>query len=273
MGESYSIYAVRYAHLVRRSADNFVGGDPHDVAMPLDYFVWAIVGTNAVYIVDTGFEEASARRRSRKIVTPVAEGLKAVGIDLDAVSDVILTHLHYDHAGNHEIFPAARYHVQDREMAFCTGRHMCHGFLAHHYDPADVEHIVRKLFEGRVVFHDGASEIAPGISVHHLGGHTDGLQCVRVRTERGWVVLASDAAHFYANIERATPFPAVFNAGDVLEGFGTLKRLATSNSHVVPGHDPQVLTRYPAAMAGTENWIVRVDLPPVQSCPSNPELP
>ena len=97
------------------------------------------------------------------------------GVDLAGVKDVVLTHMHYDHAGNHEIFPNARYHIQDREMEYCTGRCMCHSNLRHPFEAEDVTAMVRKLFQGRVKFHDGASEIADGVSVHLVGGHSRGL--------------------------------------------------------------------------------------------------
>lgn len=106
-------------------------------------------------------------------------------------------------------------------------------------------------------------EVAPGLDVHHVGGHTNGLQVVRVRTRRGWVVLASDASHLYANIDQARPFPVVYNVGDMLEGFERVKRLADSPDHIIPGHDPDVLNRFPAPSDDLKDWIVRLDLPPV----------
>lgn len=113
-------------------------------------------------------------------------------------------------------------------------------------------------------FHDGSSDIAPGISVHWVGGHTDGLQVVRVKTRRGWVVLASDASHFYANMDLQRPFPVVYNVGDMLEGYRTLDALADSHAHVIPGHDPDVLKRYPAAAPGLDGWVVRLDADPIR---------
>jgi len=98
--------------------------------------------------------------------------------------------------------------------------------------------------------------------VHHIGGHTKGLQAVRVRTARGWVVLASDASHFYAHMEQDRAFPVLYNLGDMLEGYRTLRRLATSPRHIVPGHDPAVMARYPVAGPGMEDWIVRLDVEP-----------
>ncbi len=260
---SYEIYAIKYGHHDRPARENFLGGDPHEVNMPLDYFLWAIVGKERTFVVDTGFDATTGRQRGRTMTHAPAEGLKALGIATETVEDVIITHMHYDHAGNQGLFPRARFHLQDREMAFSTGRCMCHSVLAHGYEPDEVSAMVHRVFQGRVAFHDGASELAPGLSVHLVGGHTNGLQVVRVRTRRGWVVLASDASHLYANMGQHRPFPVVYNVGDMLEGYATLRRLAESEANIVPGHDPEVLNRYPSAAAGLENWIVRLDADPL----------
>lgn len=257
--EIYSVYAIKYAHHERRSPANFIGGDAHDVPMPLDYFVWAVVGPSRTFIVDTGFDMTAANKRGRNITNPVEKGLATLGIAVGSVEDVIITHMHYDHAGNRDLFPKARYHVQDREMAFCTGRCMCHSNLSHHFEPSDVASMVHRIFDGRVEFHDGDSSITQGLSVHRIGGHTDGMQAVRVRTQQGWLVLASDASHMYANMEQKRPFPAVYNVGDMIEGYKRLYSLADSPAMVVPGHDPQVLQRFQAPSRELEGWVVRLD--------------
>ncbi len=258
----YEVYAIRYGHHDRRSPANYIGGDPHDVLQPLDYYVWAIVGKQATYILDTGFDEAMGRKRERAITKPIGEGLKAIGIDPDAVEQVIVSHLHFDHTGNYDLFPRARYHLQDCEMAYATGRCMCHPHMRMPFEADDVTAMVRKVFAGRVAFHDGAGELAPGISVHLVGGHSRGLQSVRVKTRRGFVVLAADAAHLYNHFEERRVFPIVDSIERVLEGYDLLAKLATSRRHVIPGHDPAVLTRYPAARAGLEGWVARVDAEP-----------
>jgi glyoxylase-like metal-dependent hydrolase (beta-lactamase superfamily II) len=122
--------------------------------------------------------------------------------------------------------------------------------------------MVRKVFSGRATFHDGEDEIVPGVTVHHIGGHSTGLQSVRVKTRRSHVVLAADATHLYAHIDSGRVFPIVYNVAEVIEGHGTLKKLATSPRHVMPGHDPPVLARYPAAKPGLEGWIARLDAVP-----------
>ena len=98
--------------------------------------------------------------------------------------------------------------------------------------------------------------------MHHIGGHSKGLQSVRVKTQRGYVVLAADATHLYAHLDGGRVFPITYNVEEVVEGYETLKRLASSSRHVVPGHDPLVLQRYPAAKTGLEGWVARLDADP-----------
>jgi glyoxylase-like metal-dependent hydrolase (beta-lactamase superfamily II) len=260
--DHHEIYAIRYAHHDRNAAENYLHGDPHDLLQPLAYFVWAIVGPHGTFVVDTGFDRVMADKRGRTIVRPVIEGLKAMNIDAAQVEQVIVTHLHYDHCGNHDLFPRARYHLQDIEMAYATGRCMCHAEMRIPFEVDDVVAMVRKVFDGRVEFHDGTHQLAPGITLHHIGGHSKGLQCVRVRTRRGHVVLASDASHLYAHFTEGRVFPITYSVADTLEGYRTLKQLAESDDHIIPGHDPLVLGQYPAARSGSEDWIVRLDVPP-----------
>jgi glyoxylase-like metal-dependent hydrolase (beta-lactamase superfamily II) len=258
----HDVYAIRYAHHDRQSPENFIGGDPHDILQPLAYYVWAIVGPHGRFIVDTGFDASMAEKRGRTMLKPVDEGLRSIGIHSDAVEDVIVTHMHYDHIGNHDLFPKARYHLQGDEMAYATGRYMGHAHMRIPFEVDDVVSMVRKVFAERVRFHEGTGQIAPGITVHMIGGHSKGLQCVRVKTRRGHVILASDASHLYGHINEGRVFPITYCVGDVLEGYATIKRLADSEDHIVPGHDPKVAAFYPAAAPGLETWVVRLDVDP-----------
>jgi glyoxylase-like metal-dependent hydrolase (beta-lactamase superfamily II) len=265
----YEIHAIRYAHdPKRRLAENFLPPltepvDLHESPMPMDFFVWAITGGGRTILLDTGFDQAGAVKRAREIVFPVAEGLKAVGVQPDTVQDVVLSHMHWDHAGNNDLFPQARFHVQDREMAFCTGRCMCHPFVRRPFEIEDVTAMVRRIHAGNAQFHDGVGEIAPGITVHLVGGHSKGLQILRVKTARGWVVLASDASHYYANMEQNRPFPLAVDVTEMLDGYALARQLASSPQHIIPGHDPAVLARYPQSRSGLAH-AVRVDLAPIR---------
>jgi glyoxylase-like metal-dependent hydrolase (beta-lactamase superfamily II) len=244
---TYEVFAVKYAERDARRPEHFLGGDPHDVPMSMDYFVWAIVGRNRTVVVDTGFNSDDATRRNRRLLRTAAEGLATIGVDASTAPDVILTHLHYDHVGGFDQFPNASFHLQDREMAFATGRNMADTEYSHAFTARHVAEMVVAVHDKRVRFHDGDAELAPGISVHHIGGHTDGLQAVRVNTAAGPLVLASDATHYYENMEASRPFPVVFNVSAMVAGYDRLRSLAGADGVIVPGHDPLVFERHPPA--------------------------
>jgi len=248
MGNAYEIYAVRYATMPRTPHMNFLMPDPHETsAQDLDYFVWLIRGAGRQILVDTGFNAEEAKLRARKLTLNPVDALERFGVAADGIRDIVVTHLHYDHAGNLDRFPNARFHLQEREMSYATGRCMCTGLLRH---PFSVEHVtlmVRHVYGERVTFHSGDGEVAPGVTLHRVGGHSDGLQVVRVETARGPVVLASDAAHYYANLHRKSPFPIVYNVGDMARGWEIVERLAGHPDRFIPGHDPIVCEIYPRA--------------------------
>lgn len=269
-GPGYEVLALRYATTDpgRPRRENFFPGmDLHDGAMPLDYYVWAIRGVGRCVIVDTGFGVEAASARQRVLLHKPTDLLRRAGIDPAEVSDVILTHLHYDHAGNLGSFPKARFHLQEDEMRFATGRNMCHACLKAPFECRDVTQAVELVFDGRIIFYDGDAEIFPGIEVFRIGGHSGGLQIVRVATARGKLVLASDAFHFNENRLRRAPFPIVYNIGDMLDGFERCEKLTGGDPDLlIPGHDPEVRLRWPSLSADMPD-IVRLDLAPRKSMP------
>jgi glyoxylase-like metal-dependent hydrolase (beta-lactamase superfamily II) len=259
---SYEVFAIKYGERVGSRGAIFVGGDPHDAPLAMDYFVWVIRDTARTIVVDVGFGQAEGERRGRTFLRDPVEALALVGVDAAVIEDVVITHMHYDHAGNLALFPKARFHVQDAEMAFVTGRAMTHAALRHSFALPDVLEMVQLTYGERVVFHAGDEELAPGIHLHHIPGHTPGLQSLSVHTARGWVVLASDAAHYYESLEHGTPFATHESMLGMLEGFRRLRILAPSDAHIVPGHDPAVLARYPAPSPDLEGIVVRLDVAP-----------
>lgn len=261
--ENYEVFAIKYASLSnRRASDNFIGGDPHEAASDLDYYLWLARSASRTFVIDTGFDAEVGARRGRNLTTSPSQGLRLLGVDASQVKDVIITHLHYDHVGNFGLFPAATFHLQDDEMAYATGRHMAHGFFSRAYEVDEVVAMVRAVYRGRVCFYDGDAELAPGLSLHRIGGHTRGLQAVRVHTRVGWLVLASDAVHLYANMAETRPFPIVFDVGGMVQGYRRLAELADAPELVVPGHDPLVMRRYSAPSADLQGVAVRLDSRP-----------
>lgn len=267
MSEVYEVLALRYATFAGRMRhQNVLRFDPHlDGPMPIDFFIWVIRNETRTIVVDTGFDRAEGERRDRLVTREPRECLEMVGIDPASVRDVIITHLHFDHAGTIDHFPNATFHLQDAEMAYATGRYMCHPEFTHPFTAEIVCDMVRAVFRGRVAFHDGDDEVAPGVTIHRVGGHSAGLQVVRVMTRRGWLVLASDATHFYENIETRNPFPLIYNLGDMFEAFRRLSALSARPDAIIPGHDPLVLKRYPVFRAGLDGIVARLDVDPIAS--------
>lgn len=260
---AWQVHAVRYATLPSRRSEVFLDGAPNDDgAQSLDYYVWALQAPGRCIVVDTGCRREVAERRGRTFLRDPRDGLAALGIDTTDVDEVVITHLHYDHAGNLAQYPKARFYLQEREMQFATGRLMCGGPLfTGAIEQDDIVTMIRTVFAQRVVFVDGTQEIAPGVQLQRIGGHTPGIQMVRVWTERGWVVLASDGSHLYENMASGRPFHIVADVDEMVAGWKTAKHLAQSNDHVIPGHDPLVLQQYPAARAGVDGIVALHEAP------------
>ncbi|MFT5320835.1 MAG: glyoxylase-like metal-dependent hydrolase (beta-lactamase superfamily II) [Pseudohongiellaceae bacterium] len=257
--EPFEVYAIRYACVDRKASENFLGGDPHEAGMPMDYFVWLARSKSKTWVIDTGFNQQAAVKREREFLRSPAAGLELLGVDVNNTEDVIITHLHYDHIGNFDLFPKAQFHLQDSEMAYATGRYMANPLFGHAFEEDEIVAMVRNVYKGRVSFYDGDAELAPNISVHHVGGHTKGLQVVRLWTRKGWLVLASDASHYAANMNERRPFPIVVDIAQMIDGWDKMKTLVDDPANIIPGDDPEVMNIYPAPSAELEGIAVRLD--------------
>ncbi len=262
----WKVSAIRYATLQLWRSQVFLDGARHDEGeAKMDYYIWVLRHGTRTILVDTGCRRDIAERRGRTYLRDPDAGLSELGIDPAAIKDVIITHLHYDHAGNLDKYPAAMFYLQDREMHFATGRLMCGGPLfTGALEQEDVLAMVRTVYAQRVTFIDGAGEIAPGVNVFRIGGHTPGMQAVQVWTDRGWLVLASDAAHFYENISARRPFHIVADVDEMVEGWQIVRQKAASADHIIPGHDPLVMAQYPSAGPGLQG-IVSLEVAPAFS--------
>jgi glyoxylase-like metal-dependent hydrolase (beta-lactamase superfamily II) len=262
---TYEIYAIRYAKQDLRSEGHMFHGGDHAKMIPgLDFFTYALKGGGRTWVIDTGMTAVQAKRMGRAydfLLRP-NEALARIGIKAEEATDVILTHAHFDHVGTLEDYPKARFHIQDVEMIHITGRDMTHPMfrLAYHQD--DVKALIDLLYAGRMVFHAGDVTIAPGIEFLLIGGHARGQAVLRVHTERGWVILASDAVHVYDETDSERPFAVFYDMMVMLEGYRRISALAGSRDLIVPGHDARVTRAYPAISAKEEGLIMRLDKAP-----------
>jgi len=244
--ETYEVFALEYARLDRPSRDFYLfSPDPHEGPRPIAYYLWVVRNEARAVVVDLGFDKRSGEARGRTFLRDPIDALAALGVQPAAVDTVILTHMHYDHAGHGPSFPKAKFVLQEREVAYCTGKAMGYPPLRRSFDVEHVTDMVRANFGSRVKFVDGDSEILPGISVHLIGGHSGGLQVVRVETRDGPLVIASDAAHFYDTVTEQNPFAVIVSLPEMCAGWDRIFELGAPAGRVVPGHDPLVSELYP----------------------------
>lgn len=183
---NWEIYAVKYAERnARTRADSFIDDPHHDAPHHMDYFIWVLKKGTETILVDTGYDMDEGQRRGRPISIDPREALKPLGLNAEDVDQIIVTHLHYDHAGGLALFPNAKLYLQEREMAFATGPCMCDPTIVAPFTADHICEAVKRVYSGRVEFVDGDAQVADGVTVHCIGGHSKGLQSVRVRTDVG----------------------------------------------------------------------------------------
>lgn len=256
------VVAVRYGTLRSWKSSLFYRyesyGEP-DVGADMAYYFWVLRGGGRTVVVDTGFDPAVGQRRGRTCLCPPREAVARLGIDPRSVSLVLVTHFHYDHTGNLDAFPDAELVVPRRELEFWTGPVAGRSQFADHVEPADVASIARAHRDGRVRTLAGQAEVAPGVTAIDVGGHSPGQQVVVVETASGPAVLASDAVHFYEELERDRPFGIIANLEEMYRAYDLLRRLAKQpGAALVPGHDPEVMNRFPALPGDAEGIAVRI---------------
>lgn len=248
--QPYKIYIMQYARRDATSSEVLLG-DFHNAPCEMGYYMWALSNGEHTVVVDMGFTEEECGKRAGRIwMADPAKNMDAIGIDPAKVEHVIVTHLHYDHVGNYALFPKATFYVQEDEMAFWTGRYVKYRVFNQAMNVDDVVAMVRFNYEGRIAFCSGRMEIVPGITVHRVSGHTKGMQMVEVVTASGTAVVASDASHMYRNFQEYTPFPILHDIPGMLDGFELMRKLASKEELIIPGHDAEVMKRFPAVADG-----------------------
>lgn len=240
---------------------NFGAYREPDAAMTMDYFFWIFRSAEQTIVIDTGFSpEAAIARKRQPVVTP-ADALARLGIDPKDVKLLVLTHAHYDHAGNLGLYPNAKIVMSRKEFEFWgtdMGKRPQYG---HHIDPLDIERIQALHREGRITLLDTPQNtLIPGIELYELGGHTPGQMAVVVEMPEGPVILASDAIHYYDELEQDRPFAVLDSLADMYRGYERIREwLQRPGAVVIPGHDPDVMNRFAPVDASDPSFAVRID--------------
>jgi glyoxylase-like metal-dependent hydrolase (beta-lactamase superfamily II) len=245
---AYEVYAVRYATLPDFPVAALVQGAERGRKLDIAMTIWVLKGPDGrTALVDAGYYRPQFLKQWRAVdyIRP-DRALERLGIRPEQVTDVIVTHMHWDHADGVDLFPKARVWIQKDEFAYYTGAAWQPGGQPGGVDPDDVLALVKLNTQGRVSLVDGdAKEIFPGVTVYTGGRHTFASQYVGVNTKAGRVVIASDNLYLYENLDRHAPIAQTFDARSNLAAQDRMKGLAASPRLIVPGHDPAVFARFP----------------------------
>jgi glyoxylase-like metal-dependent hydrolase (beta-lactamase superfamily II) len=258
----YEVIAVRYGTLTARKSQLYHRYEAYgeaDAEVEMAYYFWILRAGAETILVDTGFDPVVGARRGRTCLCPPLDALSLVGVERESVSAVIVTHLHYDHIGNLDAFPHAELVVPRREFEFWTGPAAARFHFASHVEAPEVALLAEARRAGRVRLTDGVEEIFEGITARSVGGHSPGQQVTVVAALAGDVVLASDAVHFYEEFELDRPFGVIADLEQMYAAYDLLRELVAAEGAVlVPGHDPAVLSRFPALDLQTDGIAARV---------------
>lgn len=261
-GSDYEVLAVRYGTRATDRADTYLGFSVYqepNLEMTMDYYFWVIRNRHRTLLVDCGFSPEVGDRRGRTTLCPPLEALSRLGIAPHDVDAMVVTHAHYDHIGNLDSFGDVELVASRREVEFWSGRLGRRAQFAAATEDKEIGSLLAAAEADRLTLFDSRCELAPGIELIDVGGHTPGQAIVTVTTAEGQVVLASDSLHFYEELERDWPFAVVADLADMYRAFDLLRELtSTTGTALVAGHDPEVMKRFPSAGVGLEDLAVRV---------------
>ena len=256
LAQPYEVYAIRYATIADFPVAGLVKGADASRKLDIAMMIWLVRGGGRNILVDSGFYRPQFFK-SWKVADFVRpdEAVAGAGVKREEITDVILTHSHWDHAGGADLFPKAQIWIQKDEYAYYTGAAWQSGGKHGGIEPDDVAYLLRANTEGRLHLVEGDQEIIPGVRVWIGGKHTWQSQYVTAVTKPGTVVLASDNVYLYENLEKHVPIAQTFDETSNLAAQDRMKKLASDPRLIVPGHDPLVLTRFPKVGEG----VVRIE--------------
>jgi glyoxylase-like metal-dependent hydrolase (beta-lactamase superfamily II) len=244
----YSIQAIRYATLRSEPISNFVIGAPKGPTLDAAFVFWLIRGGGRNILFDSGFHrEHWFKEENISDYLRPDQALRLAGLAPEEITDVVISHAHWDHVGGIDLFPKATVWIQKEEFRYYTGDAWQPG--GHHggIDPDDIQQLVRLNTEGRLRLVDGDKiEIIPGIRVFTGSRHTYASQYLQVQGNPSFV-LASDNVYLYRNLTDRKP-SATFSDEDHPANLKQQERmiqLAGSADRVVPGHDPLQFQKFP----------------------------
>lgn len=243
----YEVFAIRYATLPDFPVAGLVKGADEKRKLDIAMIVWLVRGNGRNILVDSGFyrDQFLKAWRVKDFLKP-SDAVAQFGVKPEEITDVIITHMHWDHADGMDLFPRARIWLQKDEYTYYTGEAWQQKNTQGGIDKDDVLAAVRLNLEGRLTLVNGdAQQILPGITCYTGGKHTWQSQYVGVNTRTGTVILASDNMYLYENLDKHLPIAQTLDADSNLRAQDRMKQLAARPSLIIPGHDPAEFDRFP----------------------------
>jgi glyoxylase-like metal-dependent hydrolase (beta-lactamase superfamily II) len=245
---TYEVYALSYGIYPGFPVSALVSGADKNRKIDLQMMIWLVKGSNGKRIlVDTGcYRDTITQLKGIKNFIKPSDTLVKVGLSANDITDVIVSHMHWDHADGIDLFPKAKIWIQKEEYDYYTGAAWQPGGKHGGIEPDDVLTLVRLNTQQKVNLIDGDNrEIIDGIRVYTGGRHTFASQYVGVHTDNGTVVIASDNMYLYENLEKHAPITQTFDADSNIKAQDRMRQIASRADLIVPGHDPEVFVKFP----------------------------
>ena len=245
--DKYEIYAVRYATISNFRVSGLIAGADASRRMDIAMMIWVLKGIDGrVAIVDSGFhrDQYFQQFAVKDFIKP-SDAIAPLGLKPEQVTDLFVTHAHWDHMGGIDLFPNARIWIQKDEYDYYTGdawqQRNTHGGI----DADDVLELVKRNLLGKVTFVRGDDDTSiSGITFGVGGKHTFQSQFVVVHGTKHEIVIASDNMYLYENLDAHKPISQTLDAVSNLRTQDRMKSLASEPRFLIPGHDPAVFERF-----------------------------
>ncbi|MBU0574065.1 MAG: N-acyl homoserine lactonase family protein [Candidatus Margulisbacteria bacterium] len=242
----YEIFALKYAGPVKKCGAHLMWQKDWDKAGAGNFYFWCVKNHERTIIVDTGVAPALAAKRGLPNFIDPANLITRLGLKANSIEHVIITHLHWDHAGGAKLFPRAVFYVNEKEYLFWARDKAAltppFEFLS---DKSSINYLKGHKKRGRLVLVKKDQQLFPGISVMAAPGHSPGLMAVVVNTQKGRAVIGSDAAYVFKNYEQNWPSDIMYNMADSIRSLARLQHQASSPVLLFPGHDIKMAEDFP----------------------------
>ncbi len=242
----YEVYALRYATMRGYSVAGLVAGADRSRKIDIPFIFWVLKGPGGRNVlVDAGCYHGPVFQQWKlaDFVKP-SDAIGKVGLAPGDVTDIVITHVHWDHVNGADLFPAARVWIQRDEFTHYVDERG--GPKDRDIEAGDAAMLARLKAEGRLILVDGdAREIIPGVTVYTGGKHTFAPQYVAVKSKGGTVVVASDNIYLYENLEKHRSLGETLDPAADLRVQDRMLTIASSPRLILPGHDPAVFQRFP----------------------------